>query len=123
MFIAEGLFMYLQENDVKNLILQLQYTFPGCELACEVVNSFIVKILKRKIWRHKFQQDFSLGKDASFYFGINDSRDFEQWNPGIKFLDEWTFFDEKEKKLGWMNFFARSKKLKKTQWIVHYQLK
>jgi len=122
LFIAEGLFMYLQEEDVKNLVLQLQKRFPGCELACEVVNTFVVKVLKRKLWRKKFQHDFHLGKDASFYFGIRDSNAFESWNEGIVFLDDWTYFDDKEKKLGWMNLFARSEKLRKTQWIVHYKL-
>jgi len=123
LFIAEGLFMYLHEDEVKNLILSLQKTFPGCQLACEIVNTFIVKTLKRKMWKKKFQRDFHLGKDASFYFGISDSKDFEKWNQKITFLDEWTYFDDKEKKLGWMNIFGRSKKLRKTQWIVHYQLK
>jgi O-methyltransferase involved in polyketide biosynthesis len=123
LFIAEGLLMYLEEQEVKKLIIQLQNTFPGCELACEVANTFIVKVLKRKLWRKKFQRDFHLGKDASFYFGISKSEDIEQWGPGITFLDDWTYFDEKEKKLGWINLFARSEKLKKTQWIVHYRLK
>jgi len=123
LFIAEGLLMYLHEDEVKNLILNLQKTFPGCELACEVANTFVVKILKRRIWKKKFQRDFHLGKDALFYFGISDSRDLEKWNQGITFLDDWTYFDDKEKKLGWMNIFARSKKLSKTQWIIHYQLK
>jgi len=123
LFIAEGLLMYLHEGEVKNLILILQKTFPGCELACEVANTFVVKMLKRKLWKKKFQRDFHLGKEASFYFGISDSRDLEKWNQGIAFLDDWTYFDDKEKKLGWINIFARSKKLSKTQWIIHYQLK
>jgi O-methyltransferase involved in polyketide biosynthesis len=114
--------MYLHEDEVKNLVLHLQKSFPGCELACEVANTFIVKTLKRKMWRRKFQRDFHLGKDASFYFGISDSKDFEKWNPGITFLDEWTYFDDEDNKLGWMNLFAHSKKLAKTQWIIHYQL-
>jgi len=122
LFIAEGLLMYLHEDEVKNLILHLQKTFPGCELACEVANTFIVNTLKKKMWRKKFQRDFHLGKDASFYFGIRDSKDIEKWNPGITFLDEWTYFDDEDNKLGWMNLFAHSKKLAKTQWIVHYQL-
>jgi O-methyltransferase involved in polyketide biosynthesis len=122
LFIAEGLLMYLREEEVINLILNLQRSFPGCEIACEVANTFVIKMLKRKIWRKKFQRDFHLGKDASFYFGISDSRDFEKWNKGIKLLDEWTYFDDKDNKLGWMNLFAKSKKLSKTQWIVHYKL-
>ena len=123
LFIAEGLLMYLHEDEVKNLILKLQKTFPGCELACEVANTFVVKMLKRKIWKKKFQRDFHLGKDVTFNFGISDSNNFEKWNKGITFLDDWTYFDDKEKKLGWINIFARSKKLSKTQWIIHYKLK
>ena len=122
LFIAEGLFMYLHENEVKNLVLNLQRTFPGCELACEVANTFVIKMLKRKIWRKKFQRDFHLGKDATFNFGISDSKDLEKWNDKITYLDDWTYFDDKEKKLGWINLFARSKKFSKTQWIVHYRL-
>jgi len=122
LFVAEGLLMYLHEDEVKNLILNLQKNFPGCEIACEVVNTFIIQVLKRKLWRKKFQRDFHLGKDASFYFGITASNDFEKWNKGIRFLDEWTYFDDKDNKLGWMNLFAFSKKLRKSQWIVHYQL-
>jgi O-methyltransferase involved in polyketide biosynthesis len=123
LFIAEGLFMYLHEKDVKNLVINLQKSFPGCYLVCEVVNSFIVKVLKRKIWRKKFQKDYGFGEDTSFYFGIKDSKDFENWNQGITFLEEWTYFDDKEKKMGWMNLLGRSKKFSKTQWTVYYQLK
>ena len=79
-------------------------------------------MLKRKIWKKKFQRDFHLGNDATFNFGINDSKDLENWNKNITFLDDWTYFDDKEKKLGWMNIFGRSKKFSKTQWIVHYKL-
>lgn len=123
LFIAEGLLMYLHENEVKNLILKLQTQFPGCEVVCEVTNTFVIKMLKRKIWRKKFQRDFHFGKDVLFFFGISDSRDFEKWNNRITFLDDWTYFDDKEKKLGWINILGRSKKLSKTQWIVHYLLK
>jgi O-methyltransferase involved in polyketide biosynthesis len=122
LFIAEGLFMYLHEDEVKKLILHLQKIFPGCELACEVVSTFIIKILKKRRWRKKFQHDFHLGKEVTFHFGIPNEKVFETWNEGITFLDEWTYFDDKEKKLGWMNFFGRFKKMRKAQWILHYQL-
>ena len=114
--------MYLHEDDVKNLILTLQKNFPGCELVCEVSNVYIVKLLKRKIWKKKFQRDYHLGKDVTLHFGIKDGKEFEKWNEGITFLDEWTFFDDTDNKLGWMNFFGRFEKMKKAQWLVHYQL-
>ena len=122
LFIAEGLLMYLHEEEVKSLILKLQQKFPGCELVCEVENTFVINTLKKERWRKKFQRDHHLGPDAILYFGIQNGADLESWGQGIKFLDEWTVFDDHEKKLGWMNLFSFSKRLRKAQWIVHYRL-
>lgn len=122
LFIAEGLLMYLHEEEVKSLVLSIQKKFPGCELVCEVENTFVINTLKKAHWRKKFQQDHHLGPDAIMYFGIQNGTDLESWSQGIKFLDEWTVFDDYEKKLGWMNIFSFSKRLRKAQWIVHYKL-
>ncbi len=122
LFIAEGLFMYLHESDVKNLILTMQQRFPGCELVCEMENTFVINALQKKRWKKKFQKDHHLGAEATMHFGIKEGKDLESWGNGIYLLDEWTVFDDHEKKLGWMNLFAYSKRLRKAQWIVHYQL-
>jgi methyltransferase (TIGR00027 family) len=122
LFIAEGLFMYLHEGDVKSLVRTMQQRFSGCELACEVAASFVLNALKKDRWKRKFQRDHHLGPEATFHFGIPDGKNLESWGPGIRFLDEWTVFDDREKKLGWMNLFSFSKHLRKSQWIVHYQL-
>ena len=122
LFLAEGLLMYLHEEDVKQLVLKLQQNFPGCHLISEMANIFIIKTLKRKIWRKKFQRDFHLGKDATFNFGIKESQELEGWNEGIEFLDEWTYFDDIDNKLGWINYLGRIEKFRKTQWIIHYRL-
>jgi len=122
LFIAEGLLMYLHEDDVKFLVLKLQQKFPGCELVCEVENTFVINTLKKERWKKKFQRDHHLGPDVTLYFGIQNGRDIEQWGQDIRFLDEWTIFDDHEKKLGWMNLLSFSKRLRKAQWIVHYRL-
>jgi O-methyltransferase involved in polyketide biosynthesis len=122
LFIAEGLLMYLHENEVRSFIIALQNKFPGCELACEVVSAFVVRTLNRKLWRRKFQKDHCLGEGVTFNFGINEGSDLEKWHEGIELLDEWTYFDERERKLGWMGLLGQFKKLRKTQWIVHYTL-
>jgi len=122
LFVAEGLLMYLHEEDVRSLVLKLQERFPGCELVCEVENTFVIETLKKERWRKKFQRDHHLGAEATMHFGIQNGRALESWGPGIRFLDEWTIFDDHEKKLGWMNLFSFSKRLRKAQWIVHYQL-
>ena len=122
MFLAEGVFMYLHPDEVKNLVLKLQSEFPGSELVCEVVNSlWLAKPLKR-IVNFKLRREMHLGKEATFRFGIRDSREMETWNAGIEFLDDWTYLDEPEPKIGWLRMFRNWPIFRRTQWTVHYRL-
>lgn len=121
-FIAEGVFMYLHEEDVKSLVLKLQATFPGAELACEVAHQNLVKKMQKGYYKWKFKKRLSLSENAAFTFGVPDEKYMESWNSGIKFLDEWTYFDEYERKLGWFNLFRKIEYFKKIQWVVHYKL-
>jgi O-methyltransferase involved in polyketide biosynthesis len=122
LFMAEGVFMYLEGRDVRSLVLKLQETFPGSELVCEVVNAFWLRLLLKKMLDHKLQKQVHMGKDASFRSGISDGREMEQWHRGIQFLDEWSYFDSDEKKLGWLNLLRHIGLIRKTQWTVHYRL-
>ena len=69
------------------------------------------------------QRQVHLGKDAMFRSGIRDGREMEQWHSGIQFLDEWSYFDSEEKKLGVaQSSYDISELIRKTQWTVHYRL-
>jgi len=122
LFMAEGVFMYLDGKDVRSLVLKIQETFPGSELVCEVVNSLWLKPLLKKMLDYKIQRQVHLGKDAVFRSGIADSREMEQWHSGIQFIDEWSYFDSEEKKLGWFKLLKHIEFIRKTQWTVHYRL-
>jgi O-methyltransferase involved in polyketide biosynthesis len=122
LFIAEGVFMYLDGKDVRSLVLEIQKKFPGSELVCEVENSIWLRPLLKKMLEYKLQHQFHLGKDAMFRSGIHDSREMEQWHAGIQFLDEWSYFDSDEKKLGWLRVLRHIELIRKTQWTVHYRL-
>jgi len=69
---------------------------------------------------YKMQRQLHFGKDATFNFGIRDSKEMEEWNTGIQFLDDWSYFDSDEKKLGWLKMFGKIEFFRKTQWTVHY---
>ena len=116
LFMAEGVFMYLDGKDVRSLVLDLQETFQGSELVCEVVNSLWLRPMLIKILDYKMQRQVHLGKEAMFRSGINDGREMEQWHSGIQFLDEWSYFDSEEKKLGWLKIFRHIDFIRKTQW-------
>lgn len=122
LFMAEGVFMYLNREDVKSLVLKLQKEFPGSELVCEVTNALLVDTPLKKIVNFKMQREMHLGKGTVFNFGIKGSGEMEEWSPGIKFLDEWSYFDSGEKKLGWLRILGKIGLFRKTQWTVHYKL-
>ena len=46
----------------------------------------------------------------------------EEWHTGIQFLDDWSYFDSEEKKLGWLKMFRNIELFRKTQLTVHYKL-
>lgn len=84
--IAEGLLMYLSEDDVKQLVLQLQARFPGTKLIADVFS----KLTARSATNHP-----SLKKTgASLGWGLDEPTEVENWAPGIKFLSEWYFSDD-----------------------------
>jgi O-methyltransferase involved in polyketide biosynthesis len=122
MFVAEGVFPYLHTAEVKELVLNLRAEFPGSELVCEVFNAlWLTKPWKRMI-NFKMRRELHMGKDATLNFGIRDSKEMEKWNSGIEFLDDWTYLDEPEPKIGWLRMFRHIEIFRKTQWTVHYKL-
>ena len=122
LFLAEGVFMYLHEEEVKALVLKLQNIFRGCELAFEACNEFGVKALKNKYWRQKFQKRFQFGRETTFDWGLRNGYELESWNPGIKLLNEWFYLMTKEKKWGLYRILFKIPQLGKMMWILHYTL-
>jgi methyltransferase (TIGR00027 family) len=122
LFLAEGLFMYLERDDVRNLVVKLQSEFPGSELVCEVVNESMIRGPMKQALNIKMQRQFHIGSGATFNFGVRDGHDIESWSPGIKLLDEWSHFDSNEKKLGWVRMYGKIPSMRRRQWTVHYRL-
>lgn len=122
LFVAEGVFMYLDAGDVKALFVRLAEEFPGSEIVCEVFNSLWLREPMHAMMRFKMQRELHLGPDADFRFGICDSREPEGWNPGIRLMDDWSYFDSDEPKLGLLRIFRHSEFLRKIQWTVRYRL-
>lgn len=122
LFVAEGLFMYLPPDGVRSLVVNLREGYPGAELVAEVAHRKIVRMMQGRLGRGKFRRQFGLSGDVVYQFGLADSREMETWAPGLVLLDDWTYFDEAEPKLGWMRLFARWSLFRWAQWTVHYRL-
>ena len=122
LFVAEGLFMYLQPDEVRALVVTLRERFPGAELIAEVASTFAVRMLNSRFGRGKYKRQFSLSENVVYASGLDDAREMEAWAPGIELLGEWTYFDDDEPKLGWYRWFAKSPMLRSIQYTVHYRL-
>ncbi|MGE3724535.1 MAG: class I SAM-dependent methyltransferase [Candidatus Sericytochromatia bacterium] len=122
LILAEGVLMYLKEEEVKSLFSLIHSAFGKAEIVCEVTHRYWVEKMKHPYMQWKLKRQLGMTGGAVFQFGMPDSRYFESWNPDYIFLDEWTYFDDQEKKLGWFNWFSGFKILRKVQWTVHYKL-
>jgi O-methyltransferase involved in polyketide biosynthesis len=122
LILAEGVFMYLTETDVKELFSRIQIELDHAEIVCEVTNRYWVNKMNNPWVKWKFRRRLGMTEGSVFSFGVPDSRYFERWSQKYEFLDEWTYFDDREKKLGWFRLFSSFKVLRKSQWTVHYRI-
>jgi methyltransferase (TIGR00027 family) len=122
LFLAEGLFPYLDPHKVRALFVDLLARFSGSEMVCEVVNSRWLSKSLKPIVNFKMQREAGIGKGAVFQFGIADSHEPESWSSGIRLIDDWSYFDTRHPKLGLVGMMGRFEMFRKTQWTVHYRL-
>ncbi len=114
LFLAEGVFPYFEEAQVKALFLTFMQRFPGAELACDAMSPLMV-------WVNNLQlRYFRVG--ARLHWRLRHGRDPESWGAGIRLLDEWFYFDEPEPRLGaaqWMRYLPL---LAMGTGVYHFQL-
>lgn len=122
LILAEGLFMYLTEKDVRAMFNTIHSKFKSAEIVCEVTNRYWVNKMNSSWMRWKFRKQLGMRGQAVFTFGIPDGHYFEKWSRNYKFLDEWTYFDDKEAKFGWFNLLSSIEILRKAQWTIHYKI-
>lgn len=86
--LAEGLFMYLAEADIKELLKRLKDKLGSYTLIFDAFSSITVK----KIAKHP-----SIKKTgAVIQWGVDDPHELENWGIGVKFLREVPFTDNPE---------------------------
>ncbi len=122
LILAEGVFMYLTEADVRDLFSTVHKVLGSAEIVCEVTNSYWVDKMNSSWMKWKFKRQLGMTGGAVFTFGVPESRYFERWSKNYKFLDEWTYFDDNERKMGWFNLFSSIEVLRKVQWTLHYKI-
>jgi O-methyltransferase involved in polyketide biosynthesis len=80
LFLAEGVFMYFEEAQVKSLVLTLRDHFPGAELVFDAYSPFMR-------WTHNLRVARTM-VGAPLHWALKHAKDLERWSDGIRLLDE-----------------------------------
>jgi O-methyltransferase involved in polyketide biosynthesis len=114
LFLAEGVFMYFAEAQVKSLVLTLRDRFPGAGLVFDALSPI-------HVWRHNLQmRTFKVAIHVRW--GIWHGQELEGWGAGIRLLDEWGFFDDPTPRLDRIRWLRSIEALARTLRIYHFQL-
>jgi O-methyltransferase involved in polyketide biosynthesis len=114
LFMAEGVFPYLEEAQVKWLVLRLRDRFPGAELVFDAISPF-------ELWVGNLRLAISkLGARA--HWGLRRGQELEGWGDGIRLLDEWGFCDDPTPRLDSLRWISRIPLLARALRVYHFQL-
>jgi O-methyltransferase involved in polyketide biosynthesis len=120
--VAEGVFMYCREQDVRALFLKLREKLKNPEIVFEVFSSRWLKGWRKKVMEFKLKKELKLGEGTVFQFGIPDSDAIENWDSGMKLMDDWSYLDSDELDSFVLKLMRKNNAVRKLQWTVHYQL-
>lgn len=119
MFLAETVFVYFTEAQVKSLVLTLCNHFPGAELVFDGWRPYEIWLGNRYISNSSFA--------GLMQWGFWHGQVIEDWglqitDGGIRLLDEWGFFDQPEPRLDSYRWMAPLFRLFKPMRIFHFRL-
>ena len=97
LLLAEGLLMYLYEEDVRELFLAIRQKFPGADIIFDVFSLYTVS----QINKHPSLQKTG----AEIRWGIDDPHIIESWAEGIHLKEDWYFSQSPD--IQFLNWFYR----------------
>jgi len=120
LLLAEGVFMYCREVDIRELFKQLTNRISQFEFLFEVFNKRWLTGWRGQIVQQKLKKQLNFGKDAMFGFGLTESNELEAWHPDLKLLTEWSYLDSNHPAFGTMRYFRKLEFMRKMQWSMYY---
>jgi len=112
-FLAEGVFPYIAEGDLKSLMLALRDRFPGAELMFDALPALMTRL-------SRLHPALRQTRAAHVRWATNDSRVPETWGVG-RLLADWRYYEQDEPRLGWYKVFRYIPFLRDFR-VLRYQL-
>ena len=104
MVLAEGLFMYFPEADVRSLCERLPKRFPRAQMLLEILSPFSLGMGKYDPCVSQVAEGL-----LEFRWALSDCRMMERWGCGLRVLQEWNVLNYHRERwgwLGWLNLLA-----------------
>jgi O-methyltransferase involved in polyketide biosynthesis len=100
LIIAEGLFMYFTEDELRPLFQRLVERFPHAEMLFEMLSPMMVG-------KARYHDSVTkVGGAIEFRWGVRDSRALESWDVRLHFVAEWNYLDYHRERWGIMRWPA-----------------
>lgn len=113
-FFAEGVFMFLDESDVRRIVVEIGRRFPGSSLLFGAIKPIEVSL-------GRFHPTLRR-TEAIPRWGLTGGRVIETWHPSLRLVSEWFYCEEAEPRLGWYRLLRYIPWLGRTAWILQCQV-
>lgn len=97
--VAEGVFQYLREASVRDVVVTIRHRLPGAELILDVLGDVTVK--------NSRPNPALAATGSAFQWSLNDCADMEAWAAGIELLAQWYLMDYGRERQGYLAMLPR----------------
>ena len=116
LFIAAGVFYYLEEPQLKEFITRLIDRYPGSEILFDVASPMGVRVANKKVI-----ESAGLDERSHLVWGLEKTEDLLSWDPRIRILHTYYYFRTqvrglRNKLMGMLSDYLR------IQYMVHLRL-
>ncbi len=112
-FLAEGVFCYFSEAEVKRLITAIVNRFPGAELAFDILSNRSVNI-------HNHTSGVLKETRSQLKWAVDEPLSLEAW--GLKLVEVWGYFDDREPRMGIGNLMRFVPVWRNANRVVYYRV-
>ena len=109
--IAEGLLMFLSENEVRYLIGNMSCNLADSEFIFDSLGVFLAKYSRLN--------SGALEINAAYRWGIDNLSEMESWGCGVQLVNQWHYLNCHKSRLGWLDLLNYIPKLRQQVKIGH----
>ena len=116
LIVAEGVLMYFEENQIKELFGLIKARFPKAEVVTDTMPKFSTKV---SIKHHKSVSQ----TNARFKWGVGKISELYDWNLGIDMIKEYSHFNRHTKRWGLVGLLRFTPLGKRWARLIHFRFK